>query len=226
MLYFQQSLHHQQLRKKIESQAKNECSAKKAELADKLRKYHELMNMSNNLKCKELTRRKKGRERSYHDPNCQKCRLVSEAKNIKTRVHEWPLPKSSLATKVAVFELDVPIAISKWRNTTYSLLVDFFSPTIDAQNEKKKMWIMQDFIGLIPFVRTESGSRLQLASTEKPFANSHFSNLSVATEAGVCVPHGSNYKLHDRVKDRWTKDLLGRCGVRRKCTLKLPDGPY
>lgn len=226
VLYFQQSLHHQQLRKKIESQAKNERSAKKEELADKLQKYRELLKESESLRCQWLTRRKKGREKTSHDPNCRKCGLELEAKEIKMRVHEWPLPESTLAAKAAVFELDVPIIISKWRNTTYSLLVDFFSPAIKAKDEEKKVWILQDFTGLIPFVRTESGSRLQLASTEKPFLNSHFSCVSVATEATVCVPHGSNYKLHDRVKGRWTKDLLGHCDVRGKCTLKLPDGPY
>lgn len=228
VLYFQQSLHHQQLRQRIESQATNERSAKKAERENKLREYHEISNMANRLTCQELTRRKKGREYSYHSPNCQKCRLETEARNLNIRVHEWPLPESSLAAKAVVFELDVPIIISKWRNTTYSLLVDFFSPAINAQDEKKKVWILKDFIGLIPFVRTESGSRLQLASAEKPFVTSHYSNIkvSVATEAGVCVPHGCRYELHDSEKGKWTKDLLGHCDVREKCTLKLPDGQY
>lgn len=229
VLYFQQSLHHQRLRQKIETQATIERSAKKAELADKRRHYHELLNRANGLSCQELTRQKKGRQISYHSPDCQKCRLQTEANNFTIRVHEWPLPGSSLAAKAAVFELDVPIIISKWRNTTYSLLIDFFSPAINAaQDENEKVWILQDFIGLIPFVRTESDLRLRLASTEKPVNKSHYANkkVSAATEAGVCVPHGCHYELHDRVRDEWTKDLLGHCDVREKCTLKLPDGQY
>lgn len=228
VLYFQQSLHHQQLRQKIESQATNERSAKKAELADKRQQYRELSNTADRLSCSWLTLRKKGREYSYHSPDCQKCRLQTQANNLNICVHEWPLPENSLAAKAAVFELDVPIIISKWRNTTYSLLVDFFSPAINAQDEEKKVWILQDFSGLIPFGRTESGLRLQLASTDKPFVKSHYSNkkVSVATEAEVCVPHACHYELHDSDKDKWTKDLLGHCDVREKCTLKLLDERY
>ena len=228
VVYFQQSLHHQQLRQKIESRATSERSSKKAELADKRRKYQELLNRAGRMSCQELTRWKRGRQVSYHSPNCQKCRLEAEANNLYISVHEWPLPESSLAAKAAVFELDVPIVISKWRNTTYSLLVDFLSPAINARDEKEKLWILQDFMGLIPFVSTEPGLRLQLASTTKPFVKSHYSNknVSVATEAGICVPHGCYYELHDSAKHEWTKDLLGYCDVREKCTLKLPKGQY
>lgn len=228
VLYYQQSLHHQQLRQKIESQATNDRSSKIAELAEKSQQYAELLRMAGRMSCQELTRWKRGRQYSYHSPYCEKCRLEEEAHNLTISVHEWPLPESNLAAKAAVFELDVPIIISKWRDTTFSLLVDFFSPVTNAQNEREKVWTLQNFHGLTPFVITEPDSRLQLASTEKPFANSHYSHrrVSGATEAGICVPHGCKYKLHDSVKDKWTKDLLGRCDVREKCTLKLPDGQY
>lgn len=228
VLYFQQSLHHQRLRQKIESQAMSERSSKITELAEKRQEYHELSGRADRMSCQELTRWKKGRQISYHSPHCQKCRLKAAANNLSVSVHEWPLPESNLAAKAAVFELDVPIIFSNWRNTTYSLLVDFFSPATCAQDEKGKLWILQDFIGLIPFVRTKPGLRLQLASTEKPFTSSHYLNKTVsrATEAEICVPHGCNYDLHDSIKDKWTNDLLGHCDVREKCMFKLPNGKY
>lgn len=225
--YFQQSLHHQLLRQKIESQASNERYSKIAELAEKRREYHELSSRANGMSCEKRTRWKKGREISSHSPYfCKKCQLEAEANNLTINVHEWPLPESNLAAKAAVFELDVPIIISKWRNITFRLLVDFFSPVV--YSERKKLWTLQDFIGLKGFVRTEPDSRLQLASTEKPFTNSHYSfkQVSEATEAGICVPHGCKYKLNDSVKGKWTKDLLGHCDVRERCTLKLPKGQY
>lgn len=227
VLYFQQSLHHQRLRQKIESQATNERASKKAELAEKLRQHHELSGKAERLSCQELTRRKKGRIISYHSPFCEKCRLEAEANGLTIRVHEWPLPESNLAAKAAVFELDVPIIISEWRNTTFSLLVDFFSPTTCAQNGSEKLWTLQNFIGLKPFVIMKPGLRLQLASTTKPFINSHYSHekVSRATEAGICVPHGCKYAMHD-VRGKWAKDLLDHCDVREKCTFKLPNGQY
>lgn len=225
--YFEQSPHHQQLRRNIEANATNERSSKIAELAEKSRQYHNLLSQADGMSCRYDTRWKRGRQNSYHSSLCQKCELGAQARRLTITVHEWPLPESDLAAKAAVFELDVPIALAKWRNTTYGLLVYFFSPAKDEKG-REEFYALHRFIGLSPFVRKEPDLRLQLASTVKPFTISHYKSIEVymATNAKICVPHGCKYGLLDSVKNKWTKELLGCCFVRDKCTLKLPNGQY
>lgn len=225
--YFQQSLHHQQLRRNIEAKATNERSKKITELAEKTRRYRELSTQAERMSCQKLFWWNRGQKIYYHDPNCKKCDLESQAANLNIGVHEWPLPESDLAAKAAAFEIDVPIIIAKWRNATYNLLVNFFSPAI-YETGREKFYTLHNFACLTPFIKMEPSSRLQLASIYKPFVVSHYSNakVSCAQEASVCVAHGCKYGLQDSVKSKWTKDLLGRCDVREKCTLKLPNGQY
>lgn len=226
--YFQQSRHHRLLRQRIVAKATQERSAKRAEFAEKVQRHQELSSQAERMSCEFLTGWNEGGQISYHSSDCKKCRLSGEAKNLSINVHERPLPESDLAAKAVVFELDVPIIISRWRNTTYRLLVDYFSPAVYAQNKPKKLYTLHHSNGLRLFVTTALDLRLQLASIDKPFVDSHWSNkvVSETTEAQICVPHGCRYELHDSVKDKWTEDLLDRCDVREKCTLKLPVGQY
>lgn len=225
--YFQQSLHHQQLRQNIEAKATNERSKKLAELAQKRQKFRELESQHERMSCQEISLWVKGHNKYYHSSSCEKCKLKSQAANLNIGVHEWPLPDSDLAAKAAVFELDVPIIIAKWRNATYSLLISYFSPVIN-ETGRGEFYTLQSFTGLTPFVRMEPFSRLELASVVKPWVVSHYSvdEVSRATEARVCVPHGCSYGLYDSVKVKWTEGLLGRCDVREKCTFMLPNGQY
>ena len=47
----------------------------------------------------------RGTTETYHDSNCQKCRLKSHATNLSIAIDEWPLPSDALQAKSAVFEL-------------------------------------------------------------------------------------------------------------------------
>lgn len=225
--YFQQSLHHQELRRNVEAKATNERSAKIAELAEKQLQYQRLQSQSDRMSCQETTWWKRGRRITGHSHHCEKCRLKALASSLNIDVHEWPLPESDLAAKAAVFELDVPIIVSKWRNTTYSLLVDFFSPATHEIG-REKFYTLHSFTGLNHFTKMEPSSRLQLASTVKSFVIAHYNNKKVSgvTQAEICVPHGCKYGLYDSAKNKLTKSLLGHCNVLEKCTLKLPNGPF
>ena len=168
-----------------------------------------------------------------HSGSCRKCELKSRAKGLTIDVHEWPLPERDLEAKAAVFELDVPTVISKWRDTTYHMLVDILSAEPGAQSPRRgngkqeRVYSLRDYDGLRKFVKTQAG-RLQLASTTKPFVVAHYrrQKISQANESSVCVNNGLCYAVYDQKKMRWTKDLLDRCNVREQCTSRLPAGPY
>lgn len=231
--YFEHSSDHQKLRQEIEAHAKNERSKKITELAMSQQQYHNLMNQSNGMSCQTSTRYRRGQPYTIHSPSCQKCNLKSEAGNLAIEVHEWPLPKEDLQAKAAVFELDVPIDVSRWRDTTYSLLVGILSGRRDAQfpNRGKDtgeiMIPLYKYRGLEKFAKSRA-KRVQLASRTKPFIVSHYrqQKVSQASETNVCVKNGLKYDLHDSDKMKWTEELLGFCGVLEKCTLKLPAGRY
>jgi hypothetical protein len=229
--YFQQSPHHQKLRREVESQAANDRSRKMIELATKIQQHDDLMRRSDGMSCEYVSWWRKHREITYHSGSCQKCQLRGQAKGLTIDVHEWPLPNSDLEAKAAVFELDVPIVVSKWRDSTHSILVDVLSGKFDARTRgngnPQKVYTLHGYSGLQKFVKSQA-ARLQLASEDKPFVDSHYRCLEVynADEAKICVNNGLHYSWYDSERTRFTEELLGWCDLREKCTLKLPAGPY
>ena len=226
--YFQQSTHHQNLRRSIEAKATIERSQKKSELAEKRQQYKSWMEESKSMSCEDYSFWKKGRKITTHSYSCQKCQLIANAKSLSIDVHEWPLPGRDLEAKAVVVELDIPNVIHEWLDTTYGLLIDTFSVVRDGRESGLKVYTLHTYAGLSEFVKSPKG-RVQLASTAKPFVVSHYRSKEVSQatkETDVCVNNGLFYSMYDSERLKWTKELLGRCGMGEKCTLKLPEGPY
>jgi hypothetical protein len=137
--------------------------------------------------------------------------LKQRAESLEIAVHEWPLPEAEVQAKCAVFELDVPVAISKWRDTTHALLVDIFSPR-DVSELEDKVYALKDFDGLRGYVHRPMG-RLQLASTAKPFVVAHYRSKKIpqATDENICVNNGLHYSMYDSKSRRWTAEA--RCDI-------------
>ncbi|KAL2005979.1 hypothetical protein VTN00DRAFT_9633 [Thermoascus crustaceus] len=123
--YFDNLSRYETLRAKIKSDAEEQRSRKKAELTEKQQQYNRLIQESMSLSCQyvphcdylsQFTR--------IHDRACQKCNLEREASSLMIGVHEWPLPEETAAMKSAVFELDAPVEFTRWRDTTYCILID------------------------------------------------------------------------------------------------------
>jgi hypothetical protein len=227
--YLESSLHHQELKRKIEIAATNERQRKKNELEQKRKEHQHLMQESQQLGHTEVTRWNGHYEYSTHDRSCcRKCQFKDQADGLQITVHEWPLPYDELEAKSAVFELDVPRAIAEWREATYTLLVDIFSPEYSSSAPKcGKIYPLREFADLNRYLITETG-RFQFASEAKPFVVSHYGSKTIplATEDNICVKNGLQYAVHDIPKNQWTKDLLGYCDVQEMCTLQLPSGAY
>ena len=231
--YVQQSPSHKEMQQKIEAEAKNDRARKVSELAEKRQQYSELINESNGMSCRYVLRWRRNEHISEHSGSCLKCELRSRAKRLTIGVHEWPLPETDLRAKAAVFELDVPTVVSKWRDTTYHMLVDMLSVEPDARSPRRhkgkqeRVYSLRDYEGLQKFVRSQAG-RLQLASPTKPFVVSHYrrQKISQANNSTICVNNGLQYAMYDPTRMRWTEELLDRCDVREQCTPSLRAGPY
>jgi len=124
--YFERSFSHQELRRKIELAAELERAQKKEELTRKREEYNRLMRESDSLSHAEETGFDRYREYPIHPSSCYKCQLKQRAGGLDITIHEWPLPQTEVEAKCTVFELDVPVAISKWRDTTHTLLPEIF----------------------------------------------------------------------------------------------------
>ena len=227
--YAQQSPRHKELQRKIEDEAETDRARKISELASKRQQYHNLIAQSEGMSCEYVDARRKQRNITKHSPFCQKCELKSQAECLTIDVHEWPLPERELEAKAAVFELDVPTVVSKWRDITYRILVDLLScqSVRQGKGRQQRVYSLRNYAGLQKFVISHEG-RLQLASKTKPFVVSHYRSqqISQAKESNVCVNNGLHYTIYDSKESRWTEELLGRYGVREQCTPKLPAGPY
>ncbi|KAH8798597.1 hypothetical protein F5884DRAFT_687263 [Xylogone sp. PMI_703] len=226
--YFEQSNKHQLLRCQIETVARIERENKKAEYRTKQDKYNRLMRESDLLYCEYQNPGRRARK-ARHAPWCKKCGLRSSANDIDIKVHEWPLPKSELEVKSAVFELDVPEAISKWRDITYGLLEDNFSPEDDSSplcNPIKELYRMEEVEGLSSYVRSRC-ARVRPASVAKPFTRTHYRQkpIAQATVENICVNNGLHYSLFDENLRKWSQNPT-RCDIRKKCTFQLPKGPF
>ncbi|CAD6445109.1 78d31050-1f6d-4ac6-9bad-745dfd628371 [Sclerotinia trifoliorum] len=226
--YFDQSIQHQRLRDKIIADAVAERNEKRAEVETKLRAFEawKEADLSSVCKMREITRGKGAnsrRELGHKAKKCPKCIAKASALRVTVAVHEWPLPTSESEIKSIVFELDVPKVISTWRDRTYSLLVDTFSPT--SKKERNVAYYYFEKSSLKRYVQNSYG-RIRLGSQTKPFIVSHYKekNITLATTENILKPSGLNFLVID-YRELWQAEIkasfLSHLNVRKLCTMKF-----
>ncbi|TVY37088.1 hypothetical protein LSUB1_G005891 [Lachnellula subtilissima] len=231
--YFDQSQAQQELKERIEKDAKAESIVKKAELSKAKIQFSKLMTKSNQLSCTNTTkwygRGRNREERIIHDPKCIKCQFRKEAQTLCISCYEWPLPASGSAAKSVVFEVGIPRLIRAWRVVTYQILVDVLSPSPPLQgNRKRNNVTLTEYQGLASYLTMSRASRSALASSTMPIARTHHAlqTVSEATEDSVCLPNNLSFAMQDSKSQRETSEYLNKYGIHERCTLKLPSGCY
>ena len=169
--------------------------------------------------------------RQIHSSSCQRCQLERRAKALKIRVHEWPLPHSTVRAQQAVFEMSPPSAFSAWRGMTYLILRDIgLSSVPDLQGQPKVQVLLDSFSGLYRWVvRSQKGYRLTVGSTTKSFADqTHYKTVRIpANESSVLVNNGLSFRLFDRIRGSWTMDSFSASNVSEMCIHLIPSSsPY
>lgn len=235
--YFDKSQSHQNLLADIERKAHAIREKKRQEL---IRKEKQLKKLEADAKAAEhemvteyswnrRTRQSEPHER--HSGSCSKCDWIKQAENMSIDVHEWPLPSDTLQAKAAVFELKCPATISIWKETTYSLLSDVFTPASTRKeagnNGRRGKYRLRAYDGLSSHHKL-TPKRLEIASVAKPFATTHYRSkpVSIATESNICVAHALRYEIYDSTSDAIASKFLGLCGIRETCSQQVPNGPY
>ncbi|KAF8533563.1 hypothetical protein BDD12DRAFT_898540 [Trichophaea hybrida] len=223
--FFNESSYHQRLETEIEDQAKKDRERKKEEYHNKHQEYNDLWKDARAKKCEYTSVSKRA---EYHSPNCRRCSLERQAKNMRIAVHEWPLPVDELRRKVAVFELHCPLAFWVWRDTTYRILLDICTPNDDdkyKRNTPQGKSLSKFFEGsnLMQYHRSDNNQRLSLSSTMPPVVSPVQFPIGVGD---ILLSNGTKYDLYDGKQYCWVSSSLNRYNVRKMCTLQLPAGLY
>ncbi|CAG8972326.1 hypothetical protein HYALB_00001729 [Hymenoscyphus albidus] len=228
--YFDQSLDHQALLSRIETQASREREEKCMELCKKKEEYRTLMQYYDQSTCvfyEVVTDSFHGFCESRHRNPCSKCQSKEQAAAINIDAHEWPLPSNRQEAKSVVFELMVPAAFGQWRDATTFLLNDILGCNYSAQDHPWARHTPQNYKGLSSFFVCSSPSALRvgLLSQVKPHTNTHRRNktIAVTVEEDVCLHNGLQYQYYDSDRDTFTSPFRATDTVLNLCTYKLPQ---
>ncbi|KAI9840424.1 MAG: hypothetical protein M1837_001637 [Sclerophora amabilis] len=220
--FFHTSREHQDLRWRIEENAKLEKSRKEEEWRSKKEKYDVLTRQAHSLDHQNEI----DEQGSFvHErARCQKCDLGDRAKAISIEVHEWPLPQDEVQCVTAVFELACPKDVAAWCDATYRIVNDL--GRTGAILGERREGTLQEYAGLQSYYSARR-QRISLASTTKSFGRSHYKALTfLGSLDGVFVHNGMRYRLFDSLSTNWVADQLDSPSVRAKCSTPLPRGPY
>ncbi|OGM45293.1 hypothetical protein ABOM_006398 [Aspergillus bombycis] len=222
--YFSRSLHHQELLKSIEAQAREQREAKRAELRQIKFEYTELQLIYNKMSCDMLVYEDtKDKTTKWHDSKCRKCAYRDKAEQLRISAHVWPLPKSLLEAQSAVFELQVPQWYGFWRDTALYMLLDVFKLEVSSKNNSRPKLSLSSYPGLQCYFQPyDIAYRLCLSSNTNPYGDTHKSIASV-TENDVCLDNAIVYSYLDRVTSLYVDSIeTSSDEVSVSCIYKLP----
>lgn len=223
--FYQQSLHHQSLKAKIEAEATALRQRKERELVTETARYQNLIDRAQSKAHDYVTREDNKR---LHVEGCRKCALEEAAEAMSIAVHEWPLPTDKMAAEALVVELDSPVAFGWWRATTYQILRDIYSPDLPKQARVNFYAPPSSYAGLEGYFVNRGISRLSIASSSKPFTSSNYASQKLPTTLDkICVESTLHYRLLDQGHTAWALLLIEFVDISKPCTLLLPrSGPY
>lgn len=222
--YFDQSHKHQELKRRIEAVATTQRQQKCEELAQKKAQHKKLMQDYYSLDHTliEVYDRYGCLHTEHRD--CQKCRVLSQAKSIRIEIHEWPLPAQELKAKSVVFELDTPGTFCAWRDATIFLIQNVLGSEYEQRSRPEASYSLREYAALRPYFAT-SICRVGLLSDTKPHVNTHRNNFSIpsTTTRDVCLNNGLQYQYFDNSGDgSFICRLVPTTRVLKSCTYQLP----
>src|SRR6266478_2708394 len=118
--------------------------------------------------------------RDVYRATCRKCQLERQAKALKIRVHEWPLPRSTAQAQLAVFELAPPRPFSTWRDITYMVLRDIGLLSVPDPRDQPKV-LLDAFSGLESWApEHQQDYRVTVGSATKSFSDqTHYKMVGI-----------------------------------------------
>jgi hypothetical protein len=228
--YFRTSETLQHLRDEIIAQGRRERAAIRAKLAALNKKSKSLLAKASKMDHGQ-TKDRFGRR--VHSASCKKCKLERRTIAMKIRIHEWPLPSSTMYAELVVFELSPPRAFSAWRDITYMILRDMGQPP------NTNLTIDQPSIGVtlhdFPYLRHWAPKgppyRVITICSVKPSSDkADEDSVGIpAEESSVFIDNRVSFKLFDRKHKSWMieSSSLSPCSAAELCNPPIPNSsPY
>jgi hypothetical protein len=207
--------------------ARHEKLKKLEELSTARAKYNNLIRTARARSCDVIT--DVDGDTCHLASYCKKCKLESQADQMRVSVFEFPLPETTHLQDAVVGELVAPT--SSWttlRDALHVLHRDMLNVQLQSC-EKKGTW--RSYEPLQRWVRTPSESPLiTLGSTNKLFVNSHYRSWhpSQYPDQDFFKPNGFNLRLMEHSSDKLASTITyeePHETVRSRTTLDA-DGAY
>ncbi|KGO72346.1 Protein of unknown function DUF3645 [Penicillium expansum] len=142
--YFESSEEHQILEQQIEDHAARGRVLKRVEWEMLSDKYKTLCGRGEQLA--HYYGYNFNHQTVHLNHQCEKCSVEKQAGSVSIKVHEWPLPTNLVEKRVAVFELNLPIWFTSWRNTTWKLLHNVGRRDTVICDSKELEWLQYEDI--------------------------------------------------------------------------------
>ena len=222
--YFTTSMGHQRLYDEINMHAQQERATKQEELASLKQKSNSFLGRAWKMD-HEQSENSSGRK--VHSATCRRCQLENRARDLRIRVHEWPLPLSTTHAQLAVFELSPPHAFCVWRDITYMILCDIGLPSVSHSLEPRPTFL-DVFSGLRPWVvQRRQHHRVTIASTTPSNTGPDDMALITAEETSIFVDNRLSFRLFDVIHDSWVIESFSDSSPTSFCVPPIPESnPY
>ncbi len=222
--YCTTSMGHQRLYDEINMHARQERATKQEELASLKQKSNSFLGQASKM-VHEQSKNSSGRQ--VHRATCRRCQLENRARDLRIRVHKWPLPLSTVHAQLAVFELSPPHAFCVWRDITYMILCDIGLPSVSHSFEPPPTFL-DFFPGLWPWTAPNGRhQRVVIASTTPSPSSSDEKVLITAEESTVFVDNRSSFQLFDRINNSWVIESFSESSPAKLCISPVPkSSPY
>lgn len=228
--FFNQSVEHKNLRDSIVNKANQDREAKREEFEQKKDQYNCLIRMLDEIEHDTITRIDSitGEHSEHCTKNCLKCDIPRQAKQIKIKIHEWPLPRNELQEKSTVFELQAPCSFGQWRDTTMFVLYDILKLRYSVEDKPVARYKLELADYLPGYFRGfDSRQRIILLSDVKPHNKTHrrMKNIATKTPDDVCLENGLHLRYYDSSNNCFTTPFESTDDIAELCTYSLPKGP-
>ncbi|KAL1792497.1 hypothetical protein ACET3X_009004 [Alternaria dauci] len=194
------------IREKIERAAEIACDAKSIEWEEKSQHHAQTIDKRNEKECiYDTFIGRDGMTQSRHRRPCDWHELHNEAKAIRIRIHEHPLPSYEPAVKAALFELQCPKVFAAYRDATWLLLSTLCHQTTEKLD---RISLVREYSQLRQYVN-ETSCQVTLGSHKKAHLECHYANwgFPIGLEE-VIRTCGLQPRYYDRLGAIWTNKSI------------------
>ncbi|KAJ4354619.1 uncharacterized protein N0V89_006356 [Didymosphaeria variabile] len=205
--FFDKSTSLQELRVRIDKEAKTRKEKKLDEYERKKKKHEDIMIDVHKMNCENHDEgpvdRGHGRKRKMEDnfENCEKCQLRLEAGKIKISIHESPLSSREPLAKATVFELAKPEPLRFWMDLTFFFMKNVLLFTYDIDVPATAPYSLDSYVGIpATFRKISQDQRVKICSSRQSAHGKqrHIRpNVAYLTPEDVCVQNELDYRYYE-----------------------------